>query len=77
MATVSEGLLTDDEHKVVRLAGDLWNQIVRMIPDGPTRDDDLHELIVHVHAIQHAIMANAAARAYPETYRLLGGTLRP
>lgn len=68
--------LTDAEHAVVRLAGDLWNAICVAIPDGPTRANDLGELVVHVHAIQHAVMANAAARAYPETYRLLGGTLR-
>jgi len=69
-------LLTKDEHAAVRLAGDLWNHLCRTIPDGPTRDADLRELVVHIHAIQHAVMANAAARAYPDTYRLLGGTLR-
>lgn len=73
---MSSVFLTPDEHKTVRLAGELWNQLCRAIPDGPTRDADLHELVVHIHAIQHAVMANAAARAYPATYRLLGGTLR-
>lgn len=69
------GFLTDDEHDVVRRAGDLWGAICRAIPDGPSRDADLHEIIVHVHGIQHAIMANAAARAYPDLYRPLGGVL--
>lgn len=68
--------LTDEEHDVVRRAGDLWNAMCAAIPEGPTRDADLAELIHHVHAIQHTFMANAAARAYPDTYRLLGGTLR-
>jgi hypothetical protein len=31
---------------------------------------------MHVHAIQHAVMAQAAARAYPDLYGPLGGTLR-
>jgi hypothetical protein len=68
-------LLTQEEHDVVQLAGELWGEICRAIPDGPTREADLRELIIHVHAIQHAVMANAAARAYPETYRSLGMTL--
>jgi hypothetical protein len=43
---------------------------------GLTREADLHELVVHIHAIQHAFMSNAAARAYPTEYRRLGSTLR-
>lgn len=66
------GYLTDAEHAVVEQAGALWAAICEAIPDGPTRDADLRELIAHVHAIQHAVMANAAARAYPDRYRALG-----
>ena len=69
-------LLTEDEQDVISLAGELWSRLCRAIPDGPTRTADLRELCTHIHAIQHAVMANAAARAYPDTYRLLGGTLR-
>ena len=68
----TEGLLTDSEHAVVEQAGRLWNAICAAVPAGPTRDADLRELIPHVHAIQHAFMANAAARAYPDRYRSLG-----
>jgi hypothetical protein len=32
----------------------------------------MNEIIHHIHIIQHAIMAQAAARAYPERLRLLG-----
>ena len=67
--------LTPEEHAVIRLAGELWNAICAAIPDGPTRIPDLEELAPHVHAIQHAFMANAAARAYPEQYRTLGRSL--
>ena len=69
-------LLTDAEHEVIERAGDLWNSICAAIPEGPTREADLGELVVHIHAIQHAFMANAAARAHPDTYRTLGGSLR-
>ena len=73
----SGALLTEAEHTAIQQAATLWNALCAAIPDGPTRDADLRELCAHVHAIQHAVMANAAARAYPETYRTLGGTLRP
>lgn len=69
-------LLTDDEHRAIRQAGTLWNTLCRTVQDGPSRDGDLAELRIHVHAIQHAIMAQAAARAYPSLYRPLGGTLQ-
>lgn len=75
--TTDRPLLSDDEHRAVELAGELWNLLSRVVDDGPTRDADLRELIAHVHAIQHTVMAQAAARAYPDTYRPLGGTLRP
>ena len=74
-AAEPDGLLTAAEHAVVRRAGELWNAICAAV-EGPTRDADLRELVPHVHAIQHAFMANAAARAYPETYRRLGSSLR-
>jgi len=69
-------LLTDAERKAVRLAGELWGALCQVVDFGPTRDADLHELIVHVHAIQHAIMSNAAARAYPDEFRRLGSTIQ-
>jgi hypothetical protein len=68
--------LTEAEHAAIRKAAELWNALCSAIPDGPTRAADLGELVAHVHAIQHAVMANAAARAYPDLYRPLGGTLR-
>jgi len=68
--------LTADEMSAVRQAGDLWGTLCKVAGNGPTRDNDLHELIVHVHAIQQAVMSQAAGRAYPGTYRLLGETLR-
>lgn len=65
-------LLNESEHAIIEAAGMLWNAICVAIPQGPTRDADLGELVVHIHAIQHTFMANAAARAYPQRYRCLG-----
>lgn len=72
-----ETLLTGAEHAVIRQAGDLYTAACAVVGDGPTRDADLAELIAHVHAIQHTVMAQAASRAYPEEYRLLGGMVEP
>lgn len=70
-------ILTDAEHAAIRMAGDLWGLLCRIVDDGPTREADLGELIPHVHAIQQAVMSQAAGRAYPELYRRLGSTLTP
>lgn len=71
----NEELLTADEHRAIQMAGDLWRQLCLVVGQGRTRDSDLRKLVIHVHAIQHAVMAQAAARAYPEQYRLAGGSL--
>lgn len=70
-----EPILTSDEHHAVKLAAELWNHLCKTIPKGPTRSADLGELVVHIHAIQQAVMSNAAGRAYPTKYRLLGLSL--
>ena len=70
-------LLTPREREAVQKAGDLWGDLCAIVGDGPTRDADLAELIVHVHAIQHAVMSQAAGRAYPSEFRLLGSVIPP
>lgn len=76
MAERAEHLLTEDERTALRLSGELANACHRIIGDGPTAEHDWAEMASHIHVIQHAVMAQAAARAYPDEYRLLGGTLR-
>lgn len=66
-------LLTPAEHAAVAKAGELWNDLCAIVADGPARAGDLSELIFHIHAIQRAVLKQAAARAYPDLYRLLGG----
>lgn len=71
-------LLTEAEHRAVALAADLWNVLaVDVIALGRSRNGDLDELRHHIHAIQQAVLSQAAARAYPDRYRLLGGELAP
>lgn len=69
-------LLTQAERNAVTTAALLANQLAEIVGDGPSRDGDLAEAVHHVHAVQRMILAQAAARAYPDRYRLLGGQLR-
>lgn len=65
-------LLTEAEHRVMELTGELWATLGAVIGNGRTRPDDLHEAALHIHAIQNMVLAQAAARGYPDRYRLLG-----
>jgi hypothetical protein len=73
---VSE-LLTDAEHRAMALSAELWNVLVRDVvgDTGTSRAADLRELGAHLHAIQQAVLSQAAGRAYPDRYRLLGRSL--
>jgi hypothetical protein len=71
----TEATLTDDEHQAVALTAELWNLLCTIVDDGPSRDGDLAELCHHIHAIQRTVLAQAAARAYPGRYRLLGSVI--
>lgn len=67
-------LLTDHELKVMDLTTEIFNTMVQhVIARGPTHRGDVEELAFRIHAIQHMVMAQAAARAYPRRFRLLGG----
>ena len=71
---MSAELMTETEHRVVEMMGEVWNLIcTEVIGHGPSREGDLEEIIHHIHAIQRTMMKQAAARAYPNRYRLLGG----
>lgn len=80
MENVHDGrvdLLTDTEHRAMDLTVELVQVMVtEVIGQDASRDGDVAELVGHVHAIQHMIMSQAAARAYPDRYRLLGEVLR-
>jgi hypothetical protein len=70
------GLLTAEEHEAIDLTGQLAILMGRIVGEGPTRTGDLNEVVQRIQAIQQMILAQAAARAYPDRYRLLGGTFK-
>lgn len=72
---MSEPLLTADEHEAMALSGKLAGVIRRIIGNGQQAENDWSEAAQRIHAIQHMVLAQAAARAYPDLYRPLGGTI--
>ena len=71
---MSYELMTMAEHRAVELIGeiaDLWNQEIVRVDDA----GDSREFIGLLHACQSMILSQAAARAYPDRYRLLGKRL--
>lgn len=73
--STDEGLLTASEHRAMELTGQLWGELQAIVGRAKSRAADLNELVGHVHAIQNTILAQAAGRAYPDRYRLLGEVL--
>lgn len=68
--------LTDAERQAMDCTAELTGIVCqRVIGHGPTRDSDIREFIDKIHQIQHVILSQAAARAHPDWYRLLGETL--
>lgn len=75
MRDAIESLLLPVEHKAIQLSAELFNAVVAITGDGPTREADLAELAHDVHHLQTRILAQAAGRAFPHSYRLLGSTI--
>lgn len=69
-------LLSPLEHKVIADLGQTWNDICQIVGGSSTRNGDLNEAVHHIHALQKMIMGQAASRAYPSSYRLLGETIQ-
>ena len=70
--------LSRAEHKAMDLTAQLWNLMVAdVIGDGAPAEQDRREFAAQIHAVQHAILRQAAARAHPDLYRLLGESLPP
>ena len=69
-------LLTEDEHQAVSLLADLWNVLCKVVGNGPSRRADMAEIAQHIHVLQSGVLSQAAARAYPDRYRLLGDERR-
>lgn len=68
--------LSTEEHQAIALLAEFYNLMVTsVVAKGPTTEPDLAELAAHVHTLQHMVMGQAAARCYPDTYRLLGAVI--
>lgn len=65
-------LLTPAEHEAMDLTAQLCRLMGKIIGNEEPRHQDVGEFVTHIHVIQRMILAQAAARAYPTEYRLLG-----
>lgn len=72
----SESLLSEAELEAMSMTGALARQIRKVIGTGPQSEHDWAEMARMIHDIQHAVMAQAAARAFPDKFRMLGGTFK-
>jgi hypothetical protein len=70
---MADELLTAEERELVQDLGRIYTRMMDVVRDERTRDDDLREIRFHIHGLQRMLMAQAAARAYPSEFRLLGG----
>ena len=66
-------MLTENEHYAIELTSKLGEVMREIIGDGPAASGDWGEFVAHIHPIQNMILAQCAARDYPERYRLMGG----
>lgn len=73
-------LLSTLELDVVRRLGAIANDIAKVINEGGDVDvvaGDIDEMVGCVHVLQKMVMGQAAARAYPAEFRLLGARFNP
>lgn len=69
--------LTPDELRALDLTEELANVLSRVVGWSPSREQDLAELLVKINELRHAVLAQVAARTYPDRFRLLGRTFTP
>lgn len=72
VATDDAGCLSEAEKHALHVAN-LLEMALYALTAGPAEAEDRAEVRVHVHALQNMVLAQAAARAYPDLHRLLGG----
>ncbi len=71
---MSPELMTDDEQYAMELMSKFAGVMRRIIGDAyPVAQSDWSEAAGHIHNLQRMVMSQAAARAYPDRFRLLGG----
>jgi hypothetical protein len=67
------GLLSEDELLAMEQLGTVAGTIRRIIGTGSQAGYDWGEAADKIHQLQAMVMAQAAARAYPDQFRPLGG----
>lgn len=69
--TTSTDLLTTRELALMDKLVEVTNEFSDICGIERTRGADMLEVVIHVHALQNMVMAQACARAYPQ-FRLMG-----
>lgn len=65
--------MTEAEHRAMELTAELHNLMSsKVVGHGAPREGDMAELVAITHSMQRLILSQAAGRAYPGRYRLLG-----
>ena len=67
-------LLTPEERDLVTKLGQCWGDFSKILGKSDTRHADAAEFVAKIHDLQNTVLSQAAARAYPDTYRLAGET---
>jgi len=65
-----DGLMTEEEHGLVTRLGSVASTFCALFKN----EWDRTEFVGHIHACQNAVLAQAAARAFPALYRRLDET---
>ncbi len=70
-------LLTRRERALIEKLGECAEEFYAIMgTHAGTRDHDMTEVVCSIHHLQQAVMSQAAARAYPKLYRLLGDIVK-
>lgn len=75
-ASPSPDPLTPDELKALEHIAELKRLARRIVSNGCRRVEDSAELTMLIHDLEARILAQAASRAYPDRFQLLGGLPR-
>lgn len=74
-AVVKMAHLSGVEHECISKLAEAINLMASIIEDGETRDFDMGEAVLHIHALQNMVLSQAARRMYPDRYRMLGSRI--
>jgi hypothetical protein len=71
---MADPLLTPLELRALDQIGEVGSTLFAVVREAGGFDPDMAEVADKVHQLQALVMSNAAARAYPDRFRLLGQT---